>query len=217
LAEFKDGQVDCRVEPFLIRGRDRIVRTADGRLDLAIVTHDPLQIRSLASAHSNASPEMEIVLLAKQPFCVAAKRESAPASELESVAIGSSIRLNLLARWDLVGLDRESGIRQKIERHLRAGEGQLRFQTATGVGGWPAAKEHARLGLGVAILPLATLSSEDQRELTLRRLSPRFALEEYLIHRRHAMTAAQEEVIRVLRAAAQNCQRENRCKWRGVI
>ena len=70
--------------------------------------------------------------------------------------------------------------------------GQLYF--AAEGGGWAAAKEYARAGLGVAIVPRATIRPEDRKTLVCRKLSQQFAIAHYLIHRTESRSDVEEQV-----------------------
>lgn len=210
---------DCRVsvESHIARGQDRILGVARGDFDLAIVTHDPLQIDTILAVHLPKEKRVELSSqpLVEQPFCVVAHKTSLPAQEMASLPPRRPVTAQTLCRWPLVGLDRDSGIRRLIQRKLRKVDAELQFVPRTGTGGWPAARELARQGLGVAVLPLAALSDADFADLTVRRLSD-VAIHDYLIHRPQELNGAQAEVKDCLIQAARTHQAAMLKVWDGL-
>src|SRR5262249_8214452 len=101
-----------------------------------------------------------------------------------------TVPLKKLAAFPLVGLDSQSGIRRQLEAHCRGKVPGLCFRFEAG--GWEAAKEYARHGLGVAVLPLALLAREDRKDVLVRRLPPEIRIQDLLIDRDAAMSPAHE-------------------------
>jgi hypothetical protein len=77
-------------------------------------------------------------------LCLLADGKTSAGRELDCFPSDSPVPVAHLKRWELIGRDSPSGIRRQLERHFAAG--QLYF-VAEG-GGWTAAKEYARAGLG---------------------------------------------------------------------
>jgi DNA-binding transcriptional LysR family regulator len=219
LAEIHKQPVIWVLKNSICRGRKRILRTAEGKFDLAVVSHDPLQIETMVSVHLGPERTLQIEPLAKQRFCVVAQSGSPAGRELAKIDVGTSVLPEMLTRWRLVGLDRESGIRRKIQRHLiglKLKSPGLKFLSRTGLGGWPVAKEYARQGLGVAVLPLAGLTADDTRELTIRRLSEQLVMEDFLIHRTDLLNTAQQTVKDALQRAAKKHEQNVRRMWKNL-
>jgi len=214
LAALRSQRRRFRLLPEICRGRDRILRTARGKLDLAIVTHDPLQIDTMLKVHLGRSERLVVEPVARQRFCLIAKGNS-PAGRalghLRRIQIKSFARL---AEQKFVGLDPDSGIRRLFERILRRENLSIAFEPGTGTGGWPAAKEFARRGVGIAFLPLAELEPIDRDGLIVRRLPEAFSVEDSLIHRptelNSAAAAAKEALIRSAKSHARRVQKTAR-------
>ena len=217
IAKLRGSNVAVQVETVTVRGRERVLGTADGRFDLAIVTHDPLQIKTLAAGKVTGTEPLQIGVLAQQPYCVIARKGTREAKDLESVAASRAVPEELLSRHELVGLDRQSGIRLRLERDLRGKGLTLRFATEAGSGGWSAAREYARHRLGLALVPLATLRPDDPKEFVIRRLPDYLAIVEYLIHRPGELNAGQRALKDALLRAAQYHQKEVRRRWKGLV
>jgi hypothetical protein len=94
---------------------------------------------------------------------------------------GQEVSVDLLAQWDLVGLDERSGLRRQLEGVGRQSGHELRFTTEAG--GWQAIKEFAKVGLGTAVLPLAFLNQEDLELLVARRLTSSVGIHHQLVTR----------------------------------
>ena len=117
-----------------------------------------------------------------------------------------------------MGLDRESGLRRKIQRHLVSRKKpDLRFFSQTGMGGWPVAREYARQGLGVAVLPIACLSPNDAEDLTIRRLSDDLVMKDFLIRRAAPLTRSQRAVKDALQRAIELHERDTRRLWKNLV
>ena len=217
LAQLRRAGAAVQVETVTVRGRERVLGTADGRFDLAIVTHDPLQIKTLAVGKGSSAEPLHVEVLARQPYCVIAGTGTAAAHDVGSVAVGRAASVEFLARHELVGLDRQSGIRLRLERDLRGKKLAARFAREAGAGGWSAAREYARQRLGVAIVPLATLRPDDRKDLVIRRLPEHLAIVDYLIHRRGDPNGGQREVKAALLRAARAHEKDVRSRWKGLV
>jgi DNA-binding transcriptional LysR family regulator len=205
-AQIPDLQIHTRV----LRGKQRIEGVADGELDMAIVSHDRLQIDVLAHGQSLA-----IMPLATQPLCAVAKAGTTAAGDMEKVLKGQEVPLSLLAHWDLVGLDRNSGVRRFLERQSAGSERPLRFVAETG--GWAGAKEYARHGLGVAILPVTFLAERDFSDFVVRRLVADAALQHSLIYRREDVREIITQTAETIQQVAQQFEIETRRRWERVL
>ena len=155
MVELRSHADPFRVAPEICRGRDRIIRVADGKLDLAIVTHDRLQIEAVLRTAFQCAAELTIEPLSRQPFCVATKKNSAVGREMTQLPEKRRVALRLFSRWNFVVLDPQSGIRVFFESLVRAAGQPVRFVPATGTGGWTAGKGFARRGVVGALLPWA--------------------------------------------------------------
>ena len=205
LAAIRRRLTDCVIETHQARGLTRILYTADARFDLAIVSHSPEQVESIVRKHFLTRQRLlNCELLARFPLCLAAGRGTTEGNQLAKIPASHFISVSDIAKWRLVGLDSQAGLRQRLEQ-LADGI-QLTFAPEAAAGGWPAAKACAQYRLGVALLPIATLTLHDCEELILRRFDERFVVEEYLLSRTDFTDSACEIVKSELLAAA-----ENRC------
>lgn len=212
LAALRDRQFDCEVATELARGKQRILGTLDGRFDLAVVSHDAAAIQSIARAAPLSGPLL-VEALASQRFCVIANVRDQRAARLREQPPERACTLASLAELQFVGLDQDSGIRIRLEAEFRKLGIDLRFKLSSAAGGWGAAKEYVRNGFGAAIVPTSVISPQDAADFTIRRLPDRFSATDQLIRRPGRSTAAQEEVIRALRAAARKHLREVQERW----
>ena len=194
LQKLKDRLEDCEISTKVLRGADRIVAVAEGRLDLAIVTHVPDLIQNVLADHGYSPTALKIQKLAVHELGLVAQEDSEEGCSLAKQPKRKPVPLEKLRNWELVGLDRKSGIRRHLEKAFDPHE--IRF-VAEG-GGWWAALECARVGIGVAVVPLTILSDKDRRELIVRRLDEEFNLQDYLIHCDTVLSPFQEELCAAL-------------------
>jgi DNA-binding transcriptional LysR family regulator len=124
------------------------------------------------------------------------------------------VPLAKLREWELVGLDVRSGIRRQLERQF-PNSSDLHF-VAEG-GGWPAARECVRLGLGVAVLPVAMLSLGDKRDFVIRRAPERFTVADFAIHRDQKLSPALASVKDFLHQAAELHRERVGQLWRQLV
>lgn len=199
-----------RLQARLARGKDRILGLVEGRCDLAVVTHDPLEIKGLAGG----MPSLVIESLAKHTVVVVAHPKTTAGCELRALPSERAIPLERLVRWPLIGLDEQSGLRRKLQQHLR-GRGKLRYTLEGQPGGWAIAKEYARHQLGAALLPQPLLTPQDREDFVVRRLSSSFVIEDLLIVREEKWTLAQAEAIDFFQQAGRVLSQENRRLPRG--
>lgn len=179
VARLRGTLESCQIETQICRGRDRILGTARGVFDLSIVTHDEAQIRQLLRDERLDESLLVVEPLSRQPMCLLAHRDSGAGAELAAMGDKEAVSLSRLETWELIGPDRQSGLRRQLEQRMR---GRPLYFLVEG-GGWTAAKEYARRGLGVAIVPKATVADADQKLLVWRRLSREFDVTDYLLHR----------------------------------
>lgn len=184
IAKMRELAPDLEIEVHATRGSQRITGIANGDFDLAIVSHDRLQIKMAQTDKRGARPELVVEDLATQSLCVLAAKSSSGAERLSGILAGQEVPLDMLSRLPLIGPDRSSGIRRQIERAFASRSEQLRF--GVNAAGWLAVKEYAKHGLGVGILPLGLLSREDIDEFVIRRLPAELCIRHYLIHREDA-------------------------------
>lgn len=198
--------VQWRIESEVLRGRERVLGVHDGALDLAIVSHTPDQVRTTLEEARRPHQPLIVEPLAQHPFCVIAQKDSPAAKTLLQHSAAARLTLIELAHVELVGLDAQSGIRRRLEQQLRTVNREPVFVPGTGAGGWYAAKEFARSGLGAALLPLAIMSQADSSDFVLRHVSDEISIKEFLIRRGtegdSPTNTAQTELIATLRAAA---------------
>lgn len=206
-----------KVEPFIARGEERIAGVVYGDLDLAVVTHNPVHIERIVEVDVPRPVSLAVEPLGRQPFCVAARRNTPEGNELESLPARLSLPLSRLVRWRLVGLDEQSGIRRLLESEIHKKRQSLQFAPGTGTGGWPAAKEYARQGLGVAVLPVAELHTEHMAELVARRLADTISFQDYLIHGPEMLNAVQYDFKQSLCEAARQHEAAMRDKLSALL
>lgn len=210
----RDSGANCEVQATIARGEDRILRTARGELQLAVVTHDPPLMKRILSDAGGPRTRLVIEPLAEQPMCVVARRNTPEGQELDAIPVDRAVPLPKLREWELIGLDVRSGIRRQLEREFPRSS-DLRF-VAEG-GGWPAARECARVGLGVAMLPVAALSLADKRDFVIRRAPERFKVSDYLIHSDQKLSPPVATVRELLQqAAAEHRQHVNQV-WKQLV
>ena len=217
LALLRQRLPDWEIETQVSRGERRIQAVAEGAVDLAIVSHDPLQIEMAVRDACGDRLRLEVSQLARQPLCVIARKDSPEAAELQAVLLDQRVPLKMLCRWRLVGLDRQSGVRRQIEQKFATSKQRPQFGGE--VGGWLAVKEYARQGLGVGLVPLAMLSREDANDFVMRLLSSDICIEHSLIHRPQTDVnkAGLETMQAALHEAAAQHQAELDRKWNGRI
>ena len=198
LATLRSKVEECQMETRVCRGRDRIVGTAKGQFDISIVTHDENQVRQTLREERLNEDALTITSLGRHAMCVLASRQTAAGRELLQIASTAVIPISKLAQWELIGPDNQSGIRRQLESRFERGE--LYF-VAEG-GGWAAAKEYARVGLGVAIVPWVTVSETDRKTMVARRLANQFAVADFVLQRRDESNPFIEQVKQALIASA---------------
>ena len=114
-----------------------------------------------------------------------------------------TVSLSSLAQFELAGPDARSGVRQQLER--AAGQ-KMPLTFSQEGGGWSAAREFARHGLGMAIIPQACLARTDQNDLVVRPLDRKFRLQHLLIQRtRKPLLAEYSLLTTALVSAAKTC------------
>ncbi len=192
------------VQTQIIRGSERITGVAEGRFDLAILSHDPLQI--------NLSNKLLVIReLARQTMCVVAHKDSDEAQQLRRILRGQAVPVHLLARWTMVGLDDQSGLRRQLERAFVSRNDALNFGSQAG--GWLGMKEFARQGLGVGLVPLTLLSETDLEDLEIRRLDPGIGVTYQLIHRKKPADEIVETMKTYLLDSAKQLNKEVERRW----
>ena len=176
VARFAVEAPDSTIRNQGCRGRERIQGMIDGRFDLAVLSHSLEQIRPMLGDGTVA-----VELLPGRPFVVIARRESPTAAALGLVPQDGMATIRDLAKVTLVGLDESSGVRTQLDRQAADAGVRLRFG-ATG-GGWLAAREYARHGLGAAIVPVEALGDVAAEEFLVRRLDRPLWPGDHLLHR----------------------------------
>jgi DNA-binding transcriptional LysR family regulator len=204
LAMLQGCSTPCDVETQIARGEDRILGVLQGRFHLAIVSHEMSLIREIEARGSKAECNLKIDPLVKLEMGVLARKGTEEADQLQGVK-ERPVPLQKLERWNLVGLDHRSGIRRQLEQQFTNPD-HLHF-LAEG-GGWMAAKEFVRQGIGVAIVPLITLTRDDRNDFVVRRLSEDLAVTYSMIYRSEPLSPAQEELKDALEKVAQALKTE---------
>jgi DNA-binding transcriptional LysR family regulator len=172
LRQHTDWEVNVRV----CRGRERIMGVADGRFDLAVLSHSIEQIRSLVSGSQIVVEPLQV-----KPFVIIARPESSAGIILGTLPANAAVTIRDLSGVLLVGLDDAAGARTQLERQaLGAG---IKLQFGLAAGGWLAAREYARHGLGAALIPAEALRDIDCDELVVRIVCHSLCLGDIILHR----------------------------------
>jgi DNA-binding transcriptional LysR family regulator len=176
VARFSVAEPTTTLKVRSCRGRERILGVIDGRYDLAILSHSIEQIRPLLGD----SP-VAIETLAPRPFVVISRRGTPDGNALSDLPRDATITIRDLSRLNLIGLDEAAGVRTQLER--QAADAGVRLKFSTTGGGWIAARESARHGLGTAIVPVEALTDADASEFTIRALARPLCPVDHLLHR----------------------------------
>jgi DNA-binding transcriptional LysR family regulator len=182
-----------RVESSLTRGLERIRGVAEGRFDMALVTHSAADIATLSRART-----LKIEELACHPLVLLAHPATDAGVKLAKFGVDQRIAAECLTRWPLVGLDEQAGISRNLQQQLHA-RGELRYATKNQPGGWVMAREYARQKLGVALLPQPLLRREDHAAFVVRGLSDVCSVKVFLVMGDGEATAPRAEVAALLR------------------
>lgn len=171
---------DRRVEVQVLRGRERLARVASGAIDLAIISYTDGQIHQALDQQGFKSASMVCEPILKQSMLLVASKNSHHGKHLESFAKSKAIPVKTLSQMELIGPDRNSGLRQRMEDHFQHRE--LMFVVEGG--GFTSFKEYAKQGLGVAIVPDSLITPSDARSLVTRRLSRDLSLTYNAVYRK---------------------------------
>ena len=201
---------EIQLEIQVVRGRERILGVAEGRYDLALLSHTPSDIAQILQDEGKSPDMVHVEHLHSQLMVVIAARKSPEGRELQLLSMEKSVPISKLKNWELLGLDQNSGIRRQLESHFLPGE---RICFLTDGGGWSAARELCRRGFGVAVLPLATLTAADRKDFVIRRLTDRIAGEESVISRSQELAAGPKRILDRLKAVARQHQKEVQQTW----
>jgi DNA-binding transcriptional LysR family regulator len=205
-AEFPEMAFRGRV----LRGERRIAQTAAGKIDVAIVSHDEMRVRLIAS-----NDDLAVEPIAEHALCAVTHKDSVAAATLSQVLRGQEAPLAMLVDFPLVGLDAASGIRRFLEQQARGVGGRLRFVAETG--GWAAAKEFARCAVGVAVLPLASVLREDQEQLVIRRLSAELNVRHSVVYRPSNERPAVANAVQTLKQVGRELEQTVHRRWSGIL
>jgi DNA-binding transcriptional LysR family regulator len=214
LALLKKRRPDWSVRGHVCRGRDRIRGVADGSFDLAVVSHDTDQVQAAAGA-TGGEGVVEVEHLVDHRLCLLAGRNTPAGVTLGRFLESQAAPLSCLAEFELVGLDARSGLRRQIEQRLRADGRALRF--GPDAGGWQAAREYARHGLGVALIPLSMLEPTDRDNCVLRLLPDDCCVRDLLLRRQGEPGEGQAALRQALLEAAQDRGEKVRRRWSGLL
>lgn len=192
-----DSTASFTVRTNVMRGRDRIIGVAEGKYDLAIASHTPEQVRDVLRDARIREQAVECQPLLQLPMIVAAGRGTAAAIELDKTKKSKPLPLETLTQWPLVGPDQNSAVRRRLEAALT--DPRLLSFGIEG-GGWTAAREFARHGLGVAIIPERVIGLRDREAFVSRQLDVEFLLEEFIVIRTGFVPEAIRQIISGLRS-----------------
>jgi DNA-binding transcriptional LysR family regulator len=215
LALFAEQQPGWQVQVQVRRGRERILGTADGTFDLAVVSHDPGQVAAVLVATFGEDARLEVEELGRECLCLIARKGTAAGERLARVLESQAVPPGRLADFDLIGLDAQSGIRRQLERGAVGAGRPLRF--CQEAGGWAAARECAREGLGVAVVPLALLTRDDRKDLVIRLLPDDVGVRDFLICRPGAACPGHAALRQALRRAVEARRQALQDRWHGVL
>jgi len=199
VAELRPETKGWLIESRVMRGRERILSVAEGRLDLAIVTHDPEQIEAVLSEPGQRRRALRIDCLATHTLWIVAAVETSWAAMLNALPANRAVSLPQLAQYELVGLDEHSGVRRQLEQWAVKAKRPLYFVPGTEAGGWHAALCCARAGLGAAVVPAVMLPAHAQSGLVARRLTDQVTIRDFLIAKpepTHSLVAAVIEELK---------------------
>lgn len=154
-----------RVRVSTLRGRERIELVANGSLDLATVTHDEQQVHSIARRPLHVEPLFSDRL-------VLAIGRSAPRDLRGRFAeLPDAVTAAQLAGLPLILPEPDSGLRQQLDRVLRAAGIYESLDILLEIGGWETILKYVSSGLGIGI------SSESAARaitgIAIKPLSPR--------------------------------------------
>ena len=198
VAAFQRGFPEVELVVRIDRGRERIRNTAEGRFDFSIVTHTQNQIRETLKELGFAQATLRIEDLCHHRLVVMAHAQSEAGRDLKTYDSERPLPVKTLKKWELLGLDRDSGLRRQLEAACQP-DAELCFSVEGG--GWAAAREYARLQMGVAILPEAMLTAEDRQTFVVRSLGKEFVLTDRLIYRKDLKNPTVKDAITLLKKA----------------
>jgi DNA-binding transcriptional LysR family regulator len=204
-----------QVQVKVCRGRERILGTADGTYDLAVVTHDRQQIQSVLNKACEEGIQLEVEDLAEEGLCLIARQGSPAGERLAQSLESQTVPVSLLADYELIGLDSQSGIRRQLERAQGHQGKALHFRLEAG--GWAAARECVRRGLGVAVVPLSLLQRDDRKDFVIRRLAEDVCIRSTFLYRRETAHTEHEALRQAIREAFEAQRRELQARWQGIF
>jgi DNA-binding transcriptional LysR family regulator len=213
LATFVRLYPDWQVRVQVRRGRERILGTCDGTFDLAVVSHDPQQIDGVLAPHRGGRAGLAVTELARECLCLVARHGTPDGDRLAKFMEAQEVPFERLADFDLAGLDADSGLRRQLERSCPGRP--LRFRVEGG--GWAAAKELARRGVGAAVVPLTLLHPDDRKELVIRKLGRDAGAAERLLYRADDAGPERAALRQAVCQAFQDQQREAEQHWHGKL
>lgn len=206
----RELSLEVQIDIQILRGRERILGVVDGHYDFGVLSHERNDIVQLLLDEHKSPDAIQVEHLNNQKMVVIAAKKTPEGQELESLPVNDPVPISLLNTWELLGLDRNSGIRRKLERQFPQGE-NVCFVTEGG--GWSAARELARRGVGVSVQPLATLRNSDRKDFIIRSLSEEFSVEKLVIYRTHELTAELKNILDQLKMVAQMHEKEISKTW----
>lgn len=201
VAALRADVAECQVETHLARGIDRIHGVVNAQFDLAIVTHTSEQVHAIVRKCVQSRERiLTCTPLAQYPFVVVAHRDSPEGKVLSQLPQQVNVSLSEIRAFPLVGLDPQSGLRQRLEK--LAGGMPLTFASDTRTGGWHAALAYAEQRLGAALVPSPVVPKTLGPGLITRAFDETFTLNEILIKRADFSDSTAEIVQTALLNAA---------------
>lgn len=165
LLRLRAAQPKLRVRISTLRGRERIERVANGSLDLATVTHDEQQVQSIARR------PLRVETLFSDRLVLALGRAAPRELRTRFAALPDNIAAAQLADLPLILPEPDSGIRQQLDRVLRAAGVYESLDILLEMGGWETILKYVSSGLGIGIS--SESAARSVAGLTLKPLSPR--------------------------------------------
>lgn len=145
LVRLRAVQPELRVRVSTLRGRERIERVANGSLDLATVTHDEQQVQSIARR------PLRVETLFSDRLVLAVGRAAPRDLHSRFKTLPETIGAAHLVGLPLILPEPDAGIRQQLDRSLRAVGAYESLDVALEIGGWNAIIKYVASGLGLGI------------------------------------------------------------------
>jgi DNA-binding transcriptional LysR family regulator len=145
VVRLRAARPELRVRVSTLRGRERVERVANGSLDLATVTHDEQQLQAIARR------TLRVETLFSDRLVLAVGRAAPRDVQARFKALPETIGAAQLAGLPLILPEPDSGIRQRLDRNLRAAGAYESLDVVLEIGGWNAIIQYVASGLGLGI------------------------------------------------------------------